>query len=133
MRDAQAPVKILAIEIDEENIVVTKDGHLRHDSMVILDPEDVGRMHAGYVCARCMDVQPGGVSFPEECATCGFPMKEKQAEFLANGYRGEVRVGPSTSLEDELAFMDEWEEIQKRQQRDEILRPSQILLPGRDF
>lgn len=131
MGDPRAPVIPIAIEVDAENLVITSRGDLRHDARVILSDEDIGRMRAGYVCARCMDVQEK--PFPEACVTCKFPMADRQAEFLAKAYQGSVRVGPQSTLDTEMAAMEEWEEAQRREQRDPILRPTQILLPGRDF
>jgi hypothetical protein len=125
------PIKIIGAEIDEEHYVVNSNGDIRHDVMVIIDEEDMGAIKAGYYCAKCYE--PQDKPFPDECWVCKFPMSDRQAEFIAKGYRGNVRIGPSTSIEDEVAFMDEWGEIQKRKNRDSILRPSQVLLPGRDF
>lgn len=122
------PARIIEFEHDEEQLVVNSAGEIRHDVMVIMHPEDVEAMRAGYYCAKCYEAQDK--PFPEKCWMCGFPMSDKQSEFLAKGYRGNIRVGPSSSLEDELAFMEEWEEKQRREQRDSILRPTQIWLPG---
>ena len=121
------PIRIIGSEIDEENLVVNSNGDIRHDVMVIIDPDDMGAIRAGYYCAKCYE--PQEKPFPKECWVCKFPMSDRQSEFIAKGYRGNVRVGPSTTLDDEYAFMDEWEEIQRRKKRDPILNPSQIWLP----
>ena len=121
------PIRIIGSEIDEENLVVNSNGDIRHDVMVIIDPDDMGAIRAGYYCAKCYE--PQEKPFPKECWVCKFPMSDRQSEFIAKGYRGNVRVGPSTTLDDEYAFMDEWEEIQLRKKRDPILNPSQIWLP----
>lgn len=128
MRDARAPIRIIGSEIDEENLVVNSNGDIRHDVMVIVHEDDMGRIRGGYACCKCYEVQEK--AFPERCWVCKFPMRDRQAEFIAKGYRGNVRIGPSTTLEDEYAFMDEWAEIQRRNKRDPILRPSQVWLPG---
>lgn len=127
-RDPRAPVKIIGVETDDEYYVVNQNGEVRRDCRVIIDEFDMGRIRAGYVCAKCYEVQDS--AFPKECWVCKFPMADRQAEFVAKGYRGNVRVGPSTTLEDEYAFMEEWGEIQRRKQRDPITRPTQIWLPG---
>lgn len=127
LRDARAPIRIIGSEIDDKNLVVNSDGELRHDVMVIVHEEDMGRITAGYACARCYEVQDEPL--PERCWVCRFPMRERQAEFLAKGYRGNVRVGPSTTIEEEYAFMDEWAEIQARKKKDPILYPSQFWIP----
>ena len=123
------PIRIIGSEIDEENLVVNSNGDIRHDVMVIIDPDDMGAIRAGYYCAKCYE--PQEKPFPKECWVCKFPMSDRQSEFIAKGYRWNVRVGPSTTLDDEYAFMDEWEEIQRHKQRDPILNPSQIWLPSR--
>lgn len=131
MGDPRAPVIPLAVELDTENVVINSAGEVRQDYRVILKEEDVGRMKAGYVCARCLETQER--PFPKQCWICKFPMSDRQSEFIAKAYQGSVRVGPSTSLADELAALDEWEEQQEALQRDEIHRPTQVLLPGKDF
>lgn len=125
---SRKPITIIGVEHDEEHYVVNSAGEVRHDVMVIIDEDDMGAIKAGYYCAKCYEAQEK--PFPKECWVCKFPMADRQAEFIAKGYRGNVRVGPTTTLNDEVAFMDEWEEIQKRNQRG--LRPSQVILPS-DF
>lgn len=132
------PVKIIGAEIDEQNVILTLGGQIRHDTMVILAEEDgidengepyvgIGAVKSGYYCAKCLE--PQDEQLPEKCWLCQFPMRERQGEFLAKGYRGHVRVGPSSTLEDEYAFMDEWAERQLREQ-DPRKAASQIWLPG---
>lgn len=133
------PVKIIGAEIDEEQLIITKDGQARHDTLVIVADSDgvdedgnpyvgIDAIRSGYYCAKCLEPQEH--SLPERCWLCQFPMRERQGEFLAKGWRGNIRVGPSSSAEDEYAFMEEWVERQEARARDEILRPTQILLPG---
>jgi hypothetical protein len=108
------PVIPLAVEHDEGYVEIRTDGTVRRAARVILEPDDVGRMQAGYVCAKCWE--PHATPFPEKCRLCGFHMSDRQSEFLAKAYQGNERVGPSTSLEDELALLDEVEERMKRQE-----------------
>ena len=133
------PVKIIGAEIDDQALVVTSDGQLRHDTLVFIAPEDgidedgnayvgIGAVRSGRYCAKCLE--PQDQDLPEKCWVCQFPMRERQGEFLQKGYRGNIRVGPSSSLEDEYAVMDEFAERERRAQRDEITRPSQIWLPS---
>lgn len=131
MGDPRAPVIPLGIEVDTENYVVNAAGEIRRAYNVILKEEDVGRIREGYVCAKCFEVQDK--PFPKRCAVCKFPMSERQAEFVAKGFRGNVRMGPQSTLETETAAMNEWAERRRRDSKDEILRPTQIVLPGRDF
>lgn len=122
------PITFVA-EIDEENIVVREDGELRHDALVILDdPEMMGALREGYYCAKCYEGQQDAM--PKKCWLCGFPMRDKQSEFIAKGYRGSIRTGPSTSIADELLLMEEWAEREAMSRRDPVTRPSQVWLPG---
>lgn len=114
MRDARKPVIPLGVEESETHALLLRDGTTRSAFNITLDPEDVGRIRAGYVCVRCFEVQD--VPFPRECWVCKFPMLERQLEFLNRAYQGNQRMGPETSLEDELALLEEVEEIEKRKE-----------------
>ena len=127
-RDPRSPIRITGVETDTEHYVVNRNGEIRRDHLIYIDEYDMGRIRAGYACAKCYEVQ--SEPFPEQCSVCRFPMRDRQAEFVAKAYRGNVRIGPTTTPEDEEAFMAEWAEIQRRNSRDEILRPTQIWLPG---
>lgn len=122
MADRKAPAKIVAVEEDPEHVVVTSTGEVRRAPMVYLDEESVGRIRAGYVCAKCFEAQDE--AFPERCYLCKFPMRDKQPEYVAKNYQGTVRVGSSTSIEDEMAFMDEWQEIEARKKARMPHKPS---------
>lgn len=124
MRDARKPVIPLAVEQDEGHVLLKRNGETRAAYNLTLDPEDVGRMKAGYVCARCLEAQDE--AFPKECGVCRFPMEDHQVEFLAKAYQGNKRVGPSTSMEDELAAVQELEDRQKRSQS---VSAPQIIVP----
>lgn len=133
------PVKIIGAEIDTENLVITSIGEARHDFRAIIADRDgvdengdayvgIGALRSGYYCAKCLE--PQDEAFPEHCYLCKFPMRDKQGEFLAKAYQGNVRVGPQSTMDTEMAAMEEWEEAQRRNSRDEILRPTQVWLPG---
>lgn len=109
------PVIPVAVEHDEGYVEIRSDGTVRRAARIILEPDDVGRMRAGYVCARCWE--PHSAPFPKECRLCGFHMSDKQSEFLAKAYKGHERVGPSTSLADELALLEETEELMRFEER----------------
>lgn len=134
LRDAaksRPPIRIIGTEIDTENVVINAAGEMRADNRVIIHPDDVGAIKAGYYCAKCLEAQ--GEPFPKNCWLCGFPMKDKQSEFFAKGYQGNIRVGPQTNADTEAAAMEEFAYKQAMKERDEIVRPRQVLLPGRDF
>lgn len=114
MFDPMKPVIPIAVEEDEDHIQLHSDGTWRSSPRIILSEEDVGRMRAGYVCAKCWE--PHRVAFPRVCSVCKFPMADRQGEYLAKAYQGNVRMGPSSSLEDELAAIEELEERDRRAQ-----------------
>lgn len=124
--DPRAPAKIVAVEEDPEHVVVTSTGEVRRAPMVYLDEESVARIRAGYVCAKCFEAQTE--SLPEKCYLCGFPMRDKQGEYVARNYQGTVRIGSATSLEQEYALMDEWAEIEARK-KDRMPRNPSIWVP----
>ncbi|GIV03976.1 MAG: hypothetical protein KatS3mg015_2806 [Fimbriimonadales bacterium] len=124
MLDSRRPVIPIGVEEDEDYVVVHRNGTFRNAANIILREEDVGRIRAGYVCANCLEAQDA--PFPKECWVCKFPMADQQAEYLAKAYRGNVRTGPSSSLEDELAALDELEERERMKGR--IVTP-QIIVP----
>lgn len=127
MRDARKPIRPIAVEEDDRSIVMM-NGEERAAARLVFAQEDIERMKSGYACARCFEATEE--AFPKECRVCKFPMREKQSEFIAKAYQGTARMGPSTTIEDELAAMEYLEEKQKREK--EISRP-QILMPGKDF
>ncbi len=126
------PITFIA-EQDPDHVIINSAGEVRAAPLVIFDEDDevVERMRAGYVCARCFDEQEQ--AFPKNCSTCRFEMADRQSEYVAANYAGHKYLGQRATLEDEMAIMAEFEERQRHAQRDEILAPSQILLPGKDF
>lgn len=128
MRDVRKPVTILAVEEDPDHVLIFSDGTYRSSFNITVSEHDAGRIQAGYMCAVCFEAHE--VAYPEECSVCRFPMRSRQAEFVAKAYQGKKRLGPSTSLADELAAMDELEEKHKREQ---TVSSPQIIVPGRSW
>lgn len=122
--DPRKPVIPISVEEDEEFVVLRRDGTTRSAARVVLSEEDTGRIRAGYVCAVCFEPQER--PFPKKCWVCGFEMADRQSEYVSKAYQGTVRVGPSSSLEDELAALDELEE---RERRESQISVPQILVP----
>lgn len=71
----------------------------------ILTPRQVERVRLGYVCINCLEQHP--VPYPEKCHVCPFPMREIQDRVFEGMYLGEVRVGPSTNLDEEMEIAQE--------------------------
>ena len=98
------PVIPLDIEPTDQGLWLPDGRHLA-GVQLSLSPIDIERMRAGYVCAKCFE--PFEQAWPERCHVCGAPIRTAQAEYFAREYAGEIHLGPSTSLEDELAGLDE--------------------------
>lgn len=130
MRDQRKPVKIFAAEDDPEHVILRRDGQVRRAVHLHMDEESVERIRAGYVCIHCYE--PQDEAFPEHCRIrqCRYPMRDKQARRFALEFKGTIRIGPQSTLETEEAAMAEWAEKRAQAERDPILRPSQIWLPG---
>ncbi len=124
MSDPRKPVIPLSVEEDERHSLLLRTGETRSAYSVTLDPNDVGRVKAGYVCVRCYEAQDR--PFPKECWVCKFPMAERQAEYVAKAYQGNRYMGPSTSMHDELAAI---EELEQKQKRAATVSAPQIIVP----
>jgi hypothetical protein len=108
MRDPRYPAVPVEVDEDTENVLVRADGEVRRHVLLIYEEEDVERIRTGYCCLRCGESQVDhGAPFPEACWLCSYRMKDKQLEDFAKEFKGNVRVGPSTSLDDELAIATE--------------------------
>lgn len=123
-RDPRKPATFLAVEEDPDNVLIFGDGTYRSSFNVTVSKDDAGRIQGGYMCAVCFE--PHEEAYPERCNACKFPMKERQAEYVAKAYKGNVRLGPSTSMADELAAMNELEEQHRRSQ---TVSAPQITVP----
>ena len=99
------PAIPLGIETTDQ-MVTLSDGRTLALSAPALRPEDIERARAGYLCLKCLE--PFEHAWPERCHVCGAPIRREQAAYLAREY-GEIRLGPSTSIEDELAALREKE------------------------
>ena len=90
----------------------TLTGGSRERSCSIVPEEDFPMLRQGYVCAQC--IEELDVAFPEHCPVCNFPMRERQTEYIAKAYVGNVKTGPSTTLEEEQLIMQEMREREAR-------------------
>ena len=105
------PVVPLAIDSTEAQGLWLPDGRVQREAALTLSREDVDRMRAGYVCAKCLE--PFEQAWPERCPVCGAPIRTEQAAYFAREYGGEQRLGSSVSLAEEL------EQLPERQQKEE--------------
>jgi len=67
------------------------DGRVLGEVQLTLDEETIGRMRAGYMCVKCLE--PFEQAWPVRCNVCGAPIRDKQAEYFAREYAGEIRLG----------------------------------------
>ena len=123
--DPRFPALPVAIDEDPDHVIVQADGEIRRHYNLIYKPEDVDRIREGYCCINCGESQVGqkACPLPAACWVCGFPMKEEQAQRFASEFVGDVRVGPSTTIEEELAIADELV-----QRESHVAKPS-IIVP----
>jgi hypothetical protein len=97
------PVVPIGLETTDQAIEFP-DGRKFGIAAPVLSPEDIERARHGYICLKCLE--PLETPWPERCPVCGAPIRTEQAAYLAREF-GEVRVGPTTTLEDELAGLEE--------------------------
>ena len=87
-----------------------EDAHLRGVASTTSRPtssseDDVERVRLGYVCIICLE--PHEQHHPAHCQVCPFPMRAIQDEVFEEMYEGEVQVGPSTTLAEEMEIAQE--------------------------
>ena len=129
MIDPRKPAVPIAVEDDPEYVIVNRRGEVRRAILTIYSSEDTDRIRLGYCCLRCGESQNGhgdGKPFPKECWLCKYPMAEKQGHDFAYGFSGEIKTGPSTSVEEELAIA---QEIEDRKVREESPYTGPIFIP----
>ena len=124
-RPTGRPVIPVHIEHDTAHVLVRSDGSVRHAVEIGFTDEQVGRMKAGYICAKCYEDLD--TAFPDECPVCHFPMAERQAELFAKRFEGTKWVGPTTSLDEEYEIMHFLREKELRD-RQQVWTPS-ITVP----
>lgn len=120
------PVIAVAVDEDPEHVIITQDGRTRRSINITVSPEDMERIRQGYVCAWCYSVHE--TPFPENCRACRQQMREKQPEFVAVSYRGEVRLPPVHDHDEEQAYVDEWLEARELERKG-YSKQGQIIVP----
>jgi hypothetical protein len=94
-----------ATDVDLDAYTRMPDGRLMQRTVFGLTAEQVGRIREGYICLKCLEAYDA--PFPDRCTVCGFPMAERQAEEFAKDFRGNIRFGPSTTLDEEYQIAEE--------------------------
>lgn len=127
--DPRLPALPIEMEPDAEHVLVSADGTMREHFNQIFSKDDVERIRQGYCCIHCGESQVDhGAPFPANCWVCGYEMAEKQLRRFGMEFVGEIRLGPSTSLSDELAIMEEMHEREELA-RSGLKRSGSILVP----
>jgi hypothetical protein len=93
------------------------DGRVQGDVQLVLTEEDIARMRAGYVCGKCLE--PFEEAWPERCPVCGAPVRTEQAAQFAREFGGEVHVGPSTTIAEEMGMLEEHRRKDEERERRE--------------
>lgn len=100
------PVVPLDVDNSPDQGIWLPDGRVQGEALLTLKPEDIERMRAGYICAKCLEVFEH--AWPERCHVCGAPIRTEQASYFAREFAPKlVQLGPKTSMADELAGLDE--------------------------
>ena len=99
------PIIADASDVDIDAYTVMPDGRLLQRTVFGLQPEVIERIRQGYVCVKCLEAYDA--AFPDECVVCHFPMREQQAAEFEKDFRGNIRFGPSTTVEEEYAMAEE--------------------------
>lgn len=94
------------LEPDPDHILIRSDGTVAEHFNQIMSEDMAGQIRDGYRCINCLEPFLDG-AWPEECPVCEYRVKARQAERFGLEFQGSVRVGPSTSIDDELAIAEE--------------------------
>jgi hypothetical protein len=118
------------MEPDHEHVLVSADGSMRDHFNMVYSADDAERIRTGYCCINCGESQVDhGAPFPASCWVCGYEMRDKQTERYGMEFRGNVRLGPSTTIDEELAIAEEMVERQKLAKLG-MKKTSSIIVPG---
>ncbi len=104
-RPTGRPIVPAYTDVDIDAYTQMPDGRKLQKTVFGLTEEQVGRIKAGYVCIKCLEDHDA--PFPDNCAVCSFPMRERQTEEFRKDFRGNIRFGPSTTIEEEYAIAEE--------------------------
>ena len=99
------PIIASYTDVDTDSYTRLPDGRLVEATVFGLSEEQVERIRVGYICIKCLEAHD--IAFPDQCAVCRFPMKAKQLEEFEKTYRGEIKFGPSTTIDEEYAIAEE--------------------------
>ena len=100
----------LIVDIDEgerSRVRHMSGGRVAYEPKITFTREGFEWLRTGILCIQCFgDLRHLG-AFPDNCPTCGFPVKELQLVQLGQDDVGEEDIGSRLSLSDELSRMGE--------------------------
>jgi hypothetical protein len=100
----------LIVDIDEgerSRVRSLSGGRVAYEPKITFTKEGFEWLRLGHLCIQCFaDLRPQG-AFPDNCGTCGFPVKELQLIQLGHDDVGEEHVGSRLSLSDEMSRLGE--------------------------
>jgi hypothetical protein len=130
--DPRRPALPISIDEDPEHVLIQEDGTVRRHHEFTYSAEDLDRIRTGYCCIHCGESQVDhGAPFPDHCWVCKFPMRERQQQRFAQEFVGEKKVGPSTTIEEEMAIARDHVEREMHKPGSSIIVPRiPILHPG---
>lgn len=115
-------------EPDPEHLLVRSDGTIAEHVLMILHEDMTGQIQAGARCLNCLEPFLND-SWPDQCPVCGFEVRAKQAQRFDQEFKGNIRVGPSTTIDEELAIAEELVERERMESRLGIRSTSSIAVP----
>jgi len=93
------------VDIDVDSFMVMPDGRRMERPLFALTEEQVERIRLGYICMQCLEAHDA--PFPDQCAVCQYPMRERQVEEFGRDFKGRIRFGQQTTDEEEYQIAEE--------------------------
>lgn len=115
----RVPFKVLDIEDDPDGQLIAIGDRVMRDARITVSEETKEAMRQGYMCIDCLE--PQTEPFPEVCCAswCDFRIRRDQAQEFAKRFKGEVLLGPQTSIDEEYV-----------EDRAALLRDQGVWLPS---
>lgn len=99
------PIIAQYTDVDPDAYTRLPDGRMQQATVFGLTAEQVERIRQGYICIKCLEALDA--AFPDQCPVCRFPMRLRQTEEFGKHFRGDIKFGPSTSIDEEYEIAEE--------------------------
>jgi hypothetical protein len=95
---SRIPLPKFLVQDEADEVFHLQSGRVQRGARVILLPETLQAMKAGWICLRCMEPQER--AFPLRCTSppemaCNYPISQRQLRDIAREYEGEQELGPT--------------------------------------